>query len=91
MSKIQLFCSFYIINILIFIFSFVILQVAKSTLLSMELSLIDVRTVRLVRDLVTVSLLAQIVSAFIFIFRATGFDLRKFGFQQDFSVCARFL
>jgi len=79
---------FYIINILIFIFSFVILQVAKSTLLSMELSLIDVRTVRLVRDLVTVSLLAQIVSAFIFIFRATGFDLRKFGFQQDLQDLA---
>lgn len=74
---------FYIINIIIFIFSFVVLEVAKSTLLSMELSLLDIRTVRLVRDLVTVSFLAQAVSAFIFIFRATGFDLKKFGFQED--------
>lgn len=74
---------FYIINILIFIFSFVILQVAKSTLLNMELSLIDIRTVRLVRDLVTVSFIAQVVSAIIFVIRATGFDLRKFDFKQD--------
>lgn len=79
---------FYIINILIFIYSFVVLQVTKSTLLSMELSLIDIRTVRLVRDLITVSFIAQIVSAGIFIVRATGLDLKKFGFKQDLQELA---
>lgn len=79
---------FYIINILIFIYSFVILQVAKSTLLSMELAMIDIRTVRLVRDLITVSFLAQVVSAIIFIVRGTGFNLQKFGFKQDLQDLA---
>lgn len=79
---------FYIINILIFIFSFVILQITKSTLLSMESALIDIRTARLVRDLVTVSFIAQLVSAFILIIRGTGFNFKKFGFKEDLQDLA---
>lgn len=74
---------FYIVNILIFIFTFVIIQVANNTLYNMQQTLLDVRTIRLVRDLISVSFILQIVSFIITLIRATGFDVKKFGFRQD--------
>lgn len=74
---------FYVINIVIYIYLLVMIQVSKSTLNTMSLTLIDARTVRLVRDLITVAFVAQIFSAVIIIVRATGFDVKKFNFKED--------
>lgn len=74
---------FYMINIAIFIFAFIVIQVTRSNLLTMQQTLIDVRIVRLVRDLITVSFIVQIIAFIITAIRATGFDVKKFGFKQD--------
>ena len=74
---------FYIINILIYIYLFVIIQVSHSTLNTMSLTLIDGRTVRLVRDLIAVAFIIQFISAVFISVRATGFDVKKFNFKED--------
>ena len=74
---------FYVVNIVIYIYLLIIIQVSKSTLNTMSLTLIDARTVRLVRDLIMVAFVAQIFSAVIIIIRATGFDVKKFNFKED--------
>lgn len=73
----------YIINTLIAVFNIVIIQVSRSTLLSMQLNIIDSRTSRLVRDFIMLSLFAQILSTVLITIRAIGFDIKKFDFKQD--------
>ena len=74
---------FYIINIFIYIYTFIIIEVSNSTLHTMSLSLIDVRTARLVRDLILIAFSAQFFSFVFLIIRATGFDIKRFNFKQD--------
>ncbi|MEG2321930.1 MAG: hypothetical protein RSB71_00360 [Bacilli bacterium] len=74
---------FYIINILVFIFVVVILFVASGVLSKLEIALVDVRTIRLVRDLLSVSFILQLLFAMIVIVRATGFNIKKFDFKKD--------
>ena len=74
---------FYIITIVSAIFTFVIIQVAKNTLNGLSETILDSRTIMLVRDLITVCFLVQLPIIVITIIRATGFDVRKFDFQTD--------
>lgn len=74
---------FYVINILFYVFIFIALQIIRSTVGTMELKLIDIRVIRLVRDLVTTSFLTQIASIAIVMVRATGFNIKKLDFQKD--------
>lgn len=75
--------TFYIINVLIFIFALVIFQVGQSTLYDMQISLLDIRTIRIARDLTLVSFILQIFSSIIIGIRGTGFDVKKFDFVKD--------
>lgn len=75
--------TFYIINILIFIFALVIFQINQSTLYDMQISLLDIRKIRIVRDLTLVSFILQIFSSIIIGIRGTGFDVKKFDFVKD--------
>lgn len=74
---------FYIITIVSAIFTFVIIQVAKNILNGLSETILDSRTIMLVRDLITVCFLVQLPIIVITIIRATGFDVRKFDFQTD--------
>lgn len=74
---------FYIINIIIYIFVLIVVLSANSTLETMSRSLIDVRTVRLVRDFITISFAIQFVSIPVIVIRAIGFDIKKFNFKED--------
>ena len=74
---------FYIITIAIAIFSLVILQVSKGVLTDLTDTLLDSRTIMLVRDLIMVSFLGQLFSIVIIVIRATGFDVKKFDFKTD--------
>ena len=74
---------FYIITIAISIFSLVIIQVSKTVLLDLSETILDSRTIMLVRDLITVSFITQLFSIIIIIIRATGFDVKKFDFKTD--------
>ena len=74
---------FYIITIVISIFSLVIIQVSRNVLLELSETILDSRTIMLVRDLITVSFITQLFSIIIIIIRATGFDVKKFDFKTD--------
>lgn len=74
---------FYTTNIIIYIYVLIILFVTRSTLADLELTIIGVRTIRLVRDLILISFIAQIYSAIIIFIRAVGFDIKKFDFKRD--------
>ena len=74
---------FYIMTIAIFIYTLVIIQASHVILMDLTESLLDARTIMLVRDLITVSFIAQLLIVTIIIIRATGFDVKKFDFQTD--------
>lgn len=74
---------FYIINIAVCIFVFIITLTANSTLETMSRSLIDARTARLVRDFVMLSFMSQFITIPVIMIRTIGFDIRKFNFKED--------
>ncbi len=76
---------FYIINIVIYIFIIVIYNYSLNITKDMIEQAVHLRTIRLVRDLLLISILAQmftIIKAFVY---ATGFDIKKFNFGQDLA------
>lgn len=74
---------FYAINVVVYIYLFVIVQVADSTLSSMSVSIVNTRFILLVRDLIMASFIIQTISGIFLTIRATGFDVRKFNFKED--------
>lgn len=77
--------TLYITNIIIYIFVLVIFVLGKSTTLKLEISLLDIRTIKVVRDLSTIAMLIQtypLIKSFI---RAVGFDIKKFDFGKDLA------
>lgn len=77
---------FYIVNIIIYIFVFVVIFATSSLFDSMFYNFIDIRRVRLVRDLITMSFAAQFISALVVSIRAIGFDVKKFNFSEDLKT-----
>lgn len=75
--------TFYVINIISYIYTSIVIQVSKITLSNMASSTIDPRSIRLIRDIVMISFIFQIVGIIIVFIRAIGFDIKKFGFKQD--------
>ena len=53
---------FYIITIIIYIYVLIITQVSKGTLNTLYTTLVDVRTIRLIRDLITLAFATQLFS-----------------------------
>lgn len=76
---------FYVINIVIFIYLTVVLQVTESTLTNMESVLLNMKTIRLVRDLLMVGVIVEAVSFVILLVRGTGFNIKKFDFDTDLA------
>lgn len=74
---------FYIITIIVYIYVLIITQVSKGTLNTLYTTLVDVRTIRLIRDLITIAFATQLFSLIIILVRATGFDVKKFDFKSD--------
>lgn len=74
---------FYLINIVIAILILVIYNVAYNNIETLETELLDLKTVRMIRDLIFALFIAQCGSAIIVIIRATGFDIKKFDFGND--------
>ena len=75
--------KFYIFNILTMIITFVILIVSKNILSSLELSLVEVRVLKLVQDFVLIAILLQIIPCIMTCIRATGFNIKQFDFEKD--------
>lgn len=76
---------FYVISILIAVVIVVMYTVAYSTIGTMEIRIVDVKVIRMVRDILMMVFVLQCVSVVITFIRATGFDIRKFDFGADLA------
>lgn len=74
---------FYVINILIYIYVVVIFFVSRSIVSSLEIGLVEIRTLKLVQDFITTAFLLEFVNLILLCIRATGFDIKKFDFVKD--------
>lgn len=73
----------YIYNILVYIGTFIVIVYSYSITNSLEIGLVDVRTLKAVQDLLNTVFVLQIISLIIIAIRATGFNLKKFEFSKD--------
>ena len=76
-------CIYYLITIGVYIYTFIIIQITKSTLYDLSINLLPTQQILLIRDLIFVSFIAQIISSIMIVVRATGFDVKKFDFKTD--------
>lgn len=73
----------YIFNIVTYIAVAVIYAVTYSVTSSLEIGLVDIRTLKVIDDLLTTLFAVQTLSLIILAIRATGFDIKKFNFVKD--------
>ena len=75
--------KFYLINTLIYIYNYILLIYVSLFLSRMEVGIVSVVSVRVVRDLLSISIFLQSVSLIISFIRAIGFDIKNFEFGAD--------
>ena len=74
---------FYIITIIVELAIFVVYLYAYSTFSNMEETIVDMRTVKALRDLLVYVIIAQSAFSIFSLIRGVGFDIRKFNFGND--------
>lgn len=77
---------FYIINIICYIFIGAIYAYDSSLITKLEVSIIDVRTIKLASDFTLMCFLVQTLSTIILSIRGVGFNLKKFEFGKDIEL-----
>lgn len=75
--------KFYVYNILSHLFLGMIYYVSFQTIRSLEISLIDIRTLKIVHDLLVAIMIAESIGLIISAVRTTGFDIKSFNFKKD--------
>ena len=73
----------YIFNLAVYVFLIVLYAVDYNILSDLYNKVLDVRFAKALRDVNYIALAAQIVSLFMTLIRATGFDLKSFDFGKD--------
>lgn len=73
----------YYINLIFYIALGVFYYYSYTQVSIMEITAIDIRTIRFIYDLLGIVLVFQFFSMVTFAVRATGFDIKKFNFGQD--------
>ena len=73
----------YLYNIFIYIAFIVYYIISSNIIKTLETSLIDVRTLKIIHDFTAVALVLEAISLVIAIIRSTGFDIKSFNFKQD--------
>ncbi|MDD4547826.1 MAG: hypothetical protein PHI05_03705 [Bacilli bacterium] len=76
---------FYIANIAIIVAVLIIFNFASSVISDLIYHTVHLRTIRLARDLLLISIVGQLFSLIKVFIYATGFDIKKFDFGQDLS------
>ncbi|MDD3392794.1 MAG: hypothetical protein PHE54_04570 [Bacilli bacterium] len=76
---------FYVINIIIAIAVLVIFNYAYNVTGQMEIKILDIRIVRVVRDILLIATALELFSTVITLVRATGFNIKKFHFGEDLA------
>ncbi len=75
----------YIVNIIIYFIVIVLFIFGKSTFVTMTTKIMDVRAVKLIRDLITMGFIAQMYPLVKCLVRAVGFDIKQFDFGKDLA------
>lgn len=73
----------YIYNFIAFLYVLIVFLVAKNIISSLEIALVEVRTLKLVQDLLFGAVLIESISLVFTAIRATGFDIKSFNFVKD--------
>ena len=74
---------FYVFNIIVYCFVTFVLVYSYTNIKTLEIGLLDVRTLKLIRDFCLLALILQSLSLITVGMRATGFNIKKFDFEQD--------
>lgn len=75
--------KFYIFNIITYIFTLTIIIISKNILSTLEITLVEVRTIKLIQDLILMTIIVQAIASIMMAVRATGFNIKKFDFAKD--------
>lgn len=75
--------KFYLYNIIVYILISIYYYVSHSIIKSLEVGLVDVRTIKLLSDFAVIALIIQALGIIFVIIRATGFDIKSFNFKKD--------
>lgn len=75
--------SFYIFNVVVYCFVTFVFIYSYINIKTLEVGLLDVRTLKLIRDFCLFALILQSLNLIIVGMRATGFNIKKFDFDQD--------
>ena len=75
--------AFYVYNVGTYVASFILFVVGQKILGTMEIEIVDIRIVKLVKDMFTAIIVLQFISMCLTFVRATGFDVKKFDFARD--------
>lgn len=74
---------FYIINIFIFIVYLVTITYSYNMIGQMQNVIINIRSIKIIHDLLIILIGLEVASLVIFLIRAIGFDIKKFDFLSD--------
>jgi len=77
--------TFYIINTFIYIIFLIIFAYSYGVVDEMQISILDMRTIRLIHDLLIILMGLESISFVIFFTRGIGFDITKFDFLADIN------
>jgi len=75
--------TFYIYNIIVYSLFILLLTYTSSVFNSMQNKIVDLRVIKALKDFFFAYNVIQIISLFMYIMRATGFDVKKFNFKKD--------
>lgn len=74
---------FYVFNILVYSFVTFVFIFCYTNIKTLEIGLLSVRTLKIMQDLCLFALIMQSLSLIVVAMRATGFNIKKFDFDQD--------
>lgn len=74
---------FYIAIIIVYIAILAIYIYGYSVFATMEKTIVDMRTIKMLRDLLVYSMIAQSIFSIFAVVRGVGFDIKKFNFGND--------
>ena len=75
----------YIVNIAVYFAVIILFIFGKSMFVNMTTNIVDVRAVKLIRDLITMGFIAQMYPLVKCLVRAVGFDIKQFDFGKDLA------
>ncbi|MDD3452954.1 MAG: hypothetical protein PHN42_01585 [Bacilli bacterium] len=75
--------KFYLFNLAIYIYMIVVFVIVHNVLSSLEINLVDLKTLKMVQDLTVSSVISQGAVLLYVAIRATGFDIKTFNFVKD--------